>query len=459
MMAVLFGIGMLVAYAGAVEQNISVTRQIPVEQRVDVLVVGGGPAGVSAAVTCAEAGRKVLLVEQSGTFGGASTLAGVAELMNFADGEHFLAGGFGRRIYDGLGYPPNAQRVTFNLRTEEIKRLYDKLMAKAGADFRFYTRLTDVVVEQGRVQYAIVSDPAGTHAIAAQMFVDATGAGFLCVRAGAASDYGNAQGVPMASTLCSIWGGVDFDKKKRQDSNFAAKGHADGVLSQYDTCLPGIMQNYPEVNIGFGNVGHLFGTDDRDAKALTDAMVKGRTLLAEYENYYRRYVPGCEKAMLIRTADYLGVRASRRIRCEKTLTFKAFHAKGRFVDEIGRYSYPVDIHPETADKKGMAAFAQAISLRHGPGASYSIPYGALVPKGLVNVFVAGRSIGADNAMQASVRVIPGCYITGQAAGMAAALAVEQGCAAKDVPVPVLRARLRAVGAYLAPDDAPSFVLP
>ncbi len=427
---------------------VRVTREVPVTYQVDVCVVGGGPAGVSAAVTAATTGRRVLLVEQTGSFGGAGTVGGVAELMNFDDGVHFLADGFGRRVHDALFGPCKFRRQCRNVKTEKIKRLYDRLVVESGADFLFYTRLTDVVMVDGRVTHALVSDTSGTKAISAKVFVDGTGSGMLCMLAGAESDYGDSQGVPMAATLCSVWGGVDFPRKRGDDGRFAATAYKDGVLSQFDTVLPGIRWNYPEIGVGLGNVGHLFQVDDRDARSLTDAMVKGRQSLAEYEVYYRRYVPGCEKVQLLRTADWLGVRASRRVRCMKTLTVVDFDRPGRFPDEIGRYSYPIDCHPKTSDTKGMADFKKAIARRHADGESYSIPYGALVPKGLENVLVAGRAIGADDAMQASVRVIPGCYITGQAAGLAAALAVEKGCAVKDVPVDALRARLRAIGAYL-----------
>lgn len=430
--------------------TVRVSRDLPILASVDVCVIGGGPAGVSAAVTAAEAGRRVLLIEQTGAFGGAGTIGGVAELMNFDDGVHFLAGGFGKRVYESLfGPSTKLRRKCHEVKTEDIKRLYDRLIVQSGADFRFYTRLVDVVVREGRVQYAVVSDPEGMKAVSADVFVDCTGSGFLCALAGAAFDYGDEKGVPMAATLCSEWGGVDFARKRGDDGRFAALAHKEGVLSQCDTVLPGIRGNYAEIGVGLGNVGHVFGVDDRDAKSLTQAMVKGRTLLAEYESYYRRYVPGCEKATLVRTADWLGVRASRRIRCEKTLTEEDFDRPGRFADEIGRYSYPIDSHPKTADAKGMEGFAKSYARRHVDGVSYSIPYGALVPVGLRNVLVAGRAIGADSVMQASVRVIPACYITGQAAGLAAALAVEKICDTRSVPIRELRTRLRAVGAYLS----------
>ena len=138
--------------------------------------------------------------------------------------------------------------------------------------------------------------------------------------------------------------------------------------------------------------------------------------------------------MLIKSADFIGIRESRRIVCEYILTVDSFYEKEPFYDEIGRYSYPVDIHPMSADKNGMKNFFKSISMRHGDGETYSIPYRCLVVKGLNNLLVAGRCIGADRGMQASVRVIPCCYITGQATGIAASVAIDDNVSAKEADV-------------------------
>ena len=119
----------------------------------------------------------------------------------------------------------------------------------------------------------------------------------------------------------------------------------------------------------------------------------------------------------------------------------SFYKSESFPDEIGRYSYPVDIHPMTADVRGMDGFEKAVSLRHSDGESYSIPLRCLIPKDLDNAFVAGRCIGADRAMQASTRVIPCCFITGQAAGVAAAICAEKGIKAVNIDAYEVRKRI------------------
>lgn len=417
--------------------QISYQKTLDVRYKTDVLIAGGGPAGVAAAVMCARVqkkfGGRVLLLEQSGTFGGSSTLAGVPELMNFDDGQNFLAKGFGKEIYTSMYGECPMNRSWPTVRPEQLKLLYDRLMDDSGAEYHFYSRIVDVIVQNHAVTHAIVSAPEGIYAIETQILIDCTGSGAVCVMAGCSFDYGDENGIPMSSTLCSLWGGVDFTRKK-SDGAWIGEAMKDGIFTQYDTVLPGIKPTYPEVGVGGGNIGHCFGVKDIDTESVTKAMVEGRKRLEEYRTYYNRYVPGCEKAVLLDSANYLGVRESRRIRCMDTLSEADFSNPTHKPNEIGRYSYPIDIHPMTADNPGMQNFGKHISKRHNTGESYSIPYGCLVPQGIRNLLVAGRCIGADRAMQASVRVIPGCYITGQAAGIAAALCCRDHTDTADVDI-------------------------
>ncbi len=433
------------------EEKVKITyqKEIAVKYTADAVIVGGGPAGIAAAIMCARClpdPSRVLLLEQSGTFGGASTLAMVPEIMNFDDGVNFLSGGIGREIHDALFGEVHSGRKWHTVRTEQLKNLYDRIIVESGITFRFYTRVCDVITGDGGVKYAILSDPEGVSAVQAGCFIDCTGSGSFCALAGADCSYGDSEGRTMPATLCSIWGGVDFANLRGQQENLG-RAYADGVFSQYDMLLPGIKSTFPEVGVGGGNIGHCYNVDDRDSVSLTDAMIKGRRILAEYETYYRQYVGGCERAVLMNTANMLGVRESRRVRCVYELKADDFWG-GTFEDEIGRYSYPIDIHPMTADAEGMRQFAHDVNIAHGDGESYSIPYRCLVPVSLDNVFVAGRCIGSDRAMQASVRVIPCCYITGQAAGAAAAVCIADGCSNKTVDTEKIRRLLIRHGAYI-----------
>lgn len=424
-------------------------KALDVRYDTDVLVAGGGPAGVAAAVMAAEAGAKVLIIEQSGSFGGVGTVGMVPEIMNFDDGEHFLCGGFGARVHNALFPPCKFEREWVITSPEKLKRLYDGMIAKAGVEYLFFNKLTDVVTDGMRITHAIVSAPEGIYAIKAKYFIDTTGNGALAALAGCGFDFGDENKITMPATLCSLWGNVDFDvldiEQQREGVEAAYRA---GLLTQYDTILPGMKPIFPNCKVAGGNIGHAFAVNDTESRSLSDAMTLSRKVLAEYERYYKECVKGCENTELLRSADLLGVRESRRIHTDKVLTQEAFFGKEPFPDEIGRYSYPVDIHPMTPSEKGMADFEKSIQLKHEKGQSYSIPYGAIVAKDCDNLFVAGRHIGADRAMQASVRVIPGAYITGQAAGIAAALCAKVGCDTHSLDVKILQTELKKAGAYL-----------
>lgn len=423
--------------------KISLTMELEVKYYADIVVAGGGPSGVAAAVTAARLGKNVLIIEQSGTFGGSSMLSGVPELVNFDDGIELVSKGFGEEIFSALNLKLEDSKYGHYYTPEALKRLYDQLIIDSGVKVLFYTRIVDAVCDGRRVNQVIVSGTEGMYAIEAKYYIDCTGNGSLCDLAGAKYEYGDENGNTMSATLCSLWGGVDF-KRKGIDGDYYMSAYDDGVFSQYDTVLPGIKPNMPEIGVGGGNIGHSFGVDDRSTESLTDATFFGRKILKEYEAFYSHYVPGCEDAKLIRSADYIGIRESKRIVCEYMLNKDDFFKKEPFFDEIGRYSYPIDIHPMTSDKDGMEGFHSSISMRHEKGGSYSIPYRSLVPKDLDNVLVAGKTIGADHYMQASVRVIPGCYITGQGAGVAASVCVSNATSCKDADVNEIKAILAGI---------------
>jgi hypothetical protein len=152
---------------------------------------------------------------------------------------------------------------------------------------------------------------------------------------------------------------------------------------------------------------------------------------------------------LVATGSLLGIRESRRILGDYVLGLEDFRKRAVFDDEIGRYAYPVDIHASKPEEKCYVKFVEEFrELRYKEGESYGIPYRSLLPKGLANVLVSGRCLSADRYMQGSIRVMPGCFITGQAAGMAAALAVERKADPRGIVIAELQGRLKKIGAFL-----------
>jgi len=431
---------------------VKLTRTLPVRHEVDILVVGGGPAGAAAAVTAARQGKDVYLIESHTCLGGIGTAGGVPVFMQFTDGVNFLADGFGRELLhrlqtSGGTHPPGG----FCIKAETLKRVYDELLTKAGVSFTFHTQLIDVETEGDRVTAAICAGKSGMFAIRAQIFVDSTGDGDLCAFSGAPFEKGNENGAMMPGTLCSFWAGIDWDAVQEGGLGAGNSRIEDafqyGVFTLEDRHLPGMWRVGEK--LGGGNIGHAFDLDGTDEVSLTKALLWGRKSLLEYERYYKEYLKGFEEMELVATGSLLGVRETRRITGDYVLNVGDFNSRAVFGDEIGRYSYPVDIHIARPDKESHERFMKEFtSMRLGVGESYGIPYRTLTPKGLANVLVAGRCVSTDRQMQASIRVMPGCYITGQAAGMAAAMMVEGESDSRGVAVAELQQRLRGMGAYL-----------
>jgi hypothetical protein len=442
------------------ESTISIERSLPVRHEVDVFVAGGGPAGCAAAVTAARQGKSVFLAEGQACLGGMGTSGLVPAFMQFGDGVNFLAAGFGEELLDrliavgGTTLPADPARRTggYSIRAEVLKRVYDDMLLEAGAGFAFHTHLIGVEAAGGRVTAALLWGKSGLFAVRAKVFVDGTGDGDLAAWAGAPFEKGDAEGTMMPGTLCSLWANVDLDAYRNSgigpQNKFVEQAFKDGVFSYCDKHLPGMWRISDD--IGGGNIGHTFGVDATDERSLTEALLWGRKSMLEYEAYYKRYLKGFEEMELVSTGALLGVRESRRIMGDYVLCLADFQSRASFADEIGRYSYPVDIHVSRPnDEADYQRFVKEISeMRYEKGESYGIPYRSLVPRDLSNVLVAGRCLSADRFLQASIRVMPGCYITGQAAGMAAALALDAGGDVRAIAVNELQGRLRRIGAYL-----------
>ncbi len=423
-------------------------REIEIRHNVDVLVVGGGPAGVAAAVTAARQGARVFLAEGSACLGGAGTTALVPAFMQFTDGVNFLAAGIGEEILNKMWqYGGKVDGWNYSIKVEALKRVYDDIVMEAGVDFALHTQMVDVIAADGKVEYVIFAAKSGMFAVKAKIYIDGTGDGDLCAWAGADFEKGDEDGRMMAGTLCSLWANINWDKVKKPDTRRLEDAFKDKVFTYEDRHLPGMWR--VGETLGGGNIGHTFGVDATDERSLTKSLVWGRKSLVEYEKYYKEYLDGYENMELAATGAQLGIRESRRIMGDYVMLLDDFMNRADFEDEIGRYSYPVDIHGSDASKESFAKFEKEYyNLRYEKGESYGIPYRILTPKGLSNVLVAGRCVSCDRYIQSSIRVMPGCYITGQAAGAAAAIAVEKDTDTRGFDVGELQLRLKKLGAYL-----------
>ena len=430
--------------------NIQYQKTLSVKYDVDVFVAGGGPAGVAAAVTAAEQGASVFLAESFGAFGGAAASALVPAFMQFTDGVRFLAGGIGRRVRDYIreNCPESSKKFCpDNIPIETLKLCYDEMMVSAGVQFAFFSQVSDVIAEDGKLRYVILTGKGETYAVKAKLFIDCTGDGDLAALAGAAYEKGDENGDLMAATLCALWNGIDWTKVVRPDSRCLDQAFADRVFTNEDRHLPGIWP--VSTSTGGSNAGHVYDIDGTSADSLTRGMIEGRKQLQEYRKYYKTYLSGYENAEPVISATQIGIRETRRITGDYILNIDDFLSRAVFPDEIGRYAYPIDIHSGKNTSAGYAEYEKKFAqLRYEKGESYGIPYRSLLVKGFDNLLTAGRCISADRSMQASVRVMPCCFITGEAAGVAAAMAAKADENTRSVDIHKLQETLLSLGSAL-----------
>ena len=424
--------------------KIEYRNSIEVKYCVDVFVAGGGPAGVAAAYVASKNGAKVFLAEKGEMFGGAATKARVPAFMRFSDGINFLAGDFGRLVFERLyGKDTDYTTIEYSIETEKLKTIYDDLVVESNAEFLFDATLLDVVSENGYAEYAILECKEDIFAVKAKIFVDSTGDGTLAVKCGADFFKGDKNGKMMPATLCSLWGDIDWSRAivelgKDPDNRNLKKAFEDGVFTIKDPGLPGMWKLTD--HYGGGNIGHVFGVDGTDGKSVTLGIIEARKRMQEYEYYYRNYLEGYENAKVITTAETLGIRETRRIECDYMLTMDDYFSFVDFEDEIGRYCYPVDIHPyEIGAKEETRGL---YSKGYEKGHSYGIPYRSLIPKKLKNVLVSGRCIGAERGIMGSVRVMPCCFLTGSAAGAAAAICAKKESDVRQINIDELKKAIK-----------------
>lgn len=435
-------------------------QDIPVYEY-DVIVVGGGPAGCTAAAAAAREGGKTLLIEASGALGGMGTIGMVPAWCPFSDKEKIIYKGLAEKIFwkarEGVPHLKDKTWVDWvPIDFELLKRVYDDLMLEYGVDVLFNTMIVTAEAANGRVDVVIAANRAGLSAFRAKVFVDCTGDADIVARAGGEFVRGGDSGQVQGATLCFTLSNVDqyhYDHGERMHSeNPNCPIHQIVTDEKYNFITdPHFCNNtIGPGTIGF-NAGHLFDVDCEDVFGYSKAIMQGRKKAAQYQAALAEYVPQTfGAAFLSQTAQVVGIREGRRIIGDYILTYDDFVAARTFDDEIGRNSYYIDMHG--SDREEAFGHVELKKVHYEPGESHGIPYRCLTPKGIQNVLVAGRSISCDKYMQASLRVMPPCLVTGEAAGMAAAIAAQDETPdVHAVDCKHLQKRLLQEGAYLHAD--------
>ena len=450
-------------------------RQAVVAGDTDVLVVGGGPAGLGAAVGAADAGARVILAERYGFLGGNATAALVMPLMSFhtqqpspekagaatllptdhGPGEAVVAGVLGklleRLIHAGGAIAPSlATGYVVPFDPEWFKLVALDLLDEAGVEFLLHAFASGVLGD-GRVEGVVFETKSGPIVIRARVTVDCTGDGDVAVQAGAPFEIGRADGLVQPMTL--MFRVVDFERAAfeayvRQQPNEWRGVHGLWDLVRRATeageldlpredVLFFATPHAGEVSVNTTRVTRVLGTDVWD---LSYAEWASRRQMRQIAAFFRKYVPGFERAYVAQSGVNVGVRETRRILGDYQLNADDVLGAHKFDDAIARGAYPVDIH--------NPAGTGTVLKRLPPGEAYDIPLRCLLPQKTEGLLIAGRCISGTHEAHSSYRVMPIVMATGHAAGVCAALAASQGRTPRDAPARNVQRELIRQGANL-----------
>ncbi len=430
---------------------------LAVMDRVDVLVVGGGPAGVGAAISAARLGAKTLIVEQFNCLGGVATSGGHNHFSLYTAWNDFdtqVVGGvpdeLRRRILDEGYGTYSGGCLDFDL--EGVKFLLDRMVAEAGVDVLYYTFYCDTLVEGGAVTGGIVQNKSGRQAILAHRVVDCTGDGDVAYHAGAHFAQGRPQdGRCQPCTLMFTIAGVDWPRVAEwrttyQNKEVWLKAQRDGIMEPFQSVIMGFWHTdvLPD-QVGI-NMTHLLDVDTTNTRDLTWATIEGRRQAHHLVEVFRKVVPGMERCYMISSAPALGLRESRRIEGVVTLTAEDIMAQRTWDDTICYGSFYIDIHNPAGPGMGGQTWYPPKGWR------YQIPYGVTVPKEVDNLLVAGRCISTDHVALGSTRIMSTCMALGEAAGAAALLSLHEEVPPRELEPDVLRSQLQAQGAIVDDRD-------
>lgn len=423
---------------------------MPIVADVDVLVIGGGPAGIGAAIAAARAGATTAIVERYGFLGGNATAGLVGPFMSSYsdDGKTQLVKGVFEELvlrmekvggaihpehveagssYSGFFIKGHDHVTPFE--PEAVKLVAAEMMVECGVHMFLHSFFMDTLVEEGCVTGAIILNKSGPQAIRAKVTVDCSADGDVAFKAGSAMEVGRkSDGLTQPMTMFFRVAGVDDEKieqyvaehpeeqhmlfhtlieEKRKSGEWRVQKNHLGV---YRSTQPGVYRV---------NTSRIQGLDGTNVADLTSAEIEGRKQAFELLAFFRKYFPGFENATLVDTASQIGIRETRRIVGEYVLTAEDIVSGRAFEDTIALYGYPIDIHsPDEVTTEFDKSFHTANI--------YQLPYRILVPATTDGLLVAGRCVSATHEALGAIRVMPCAFALGQAAGAAAALAGRDG---------------------------------
>jgi len=438
-------------------------RDLPVRGEYDVVVLGGGPAGIAAAATAAGLGRKTLLVERYGFLGGMGTAAGVTTFCGLhanVHGEHRqVVHGIADELLDridrlgGLNQPHvsfgKIQAQAYD--TAAYKCAADDLLIGKDVDILFHALGAGAVMEpDDTIRALIVETKSGRVAIIGRSFIDCSGDGDLAAWAGAPYERGDGAGGMLYPTMMFRLNGVDP----------AAAGEA-------WTTIPALMEDAEKRGLKFPRKGVVIrpqknpiewrvnvtqmkkadgsALDGTDADELTAGEIEGRRQVMQFFEFLKREAPGFANAYVVDTPPQIGIRETRRVTGAYQLSGEDVLSCASFPDTIGVNGWPIEAHTAGRVEWRWPAIPQSRGFCH-------LPYRMLVPQKVRNLLVAGRCASMTHEGQSAARVSGPCFVMGQAAGSAAHLSLAGNSALSEISIDALQGLLERNGAYLGRDN-------
>ncbi|TMC83970.1 MAG: FAD-dependent oxidoreductase [Chloroflexi bacterium] len=424
-------------------------------QPYDVVVVGAGSAGSSAAISSARLGARTLLVDRLPFLGGTSTAVLDTFYAFYTPGEKArrVVGGIGWQVVErltaeGMAFErPNTYGagtgVTYD--PEVLKVAWERLAEEAKVDVLLHTWATGVEVRDGRAVAIRIWNKGGESHIEAGALVDASGDADLCAMAGV--PYEDARSTPNLQSLSTIFRAANVDVEKAsalpKTELWAMMRRASESGDYSLPRLEGSWHRTPHPGVVTVHMTRIPNVDATDPEQLTRAEIEGRRQVREYHRFLRDRVPGFERSVLVATSPAIGVRESRRVIGDYRLTRDDVLGSRRFQDEIALCGAPIEDHAAGPDTRWTYVPESGV---------YGIPYRCLLPQGVEGMLVAGRCFSATHDAHASARSMATCMAMGQAAGTAAAQSVRSKTTPRSVDVAELRSCLLENHALLDPID-------
>jgi len=438
-------------------------RSLPVYGEFDVVVIGGGPAGLAASVSAARRGARTLLVERYGFLGGMGTAGGVTNFAGLYGRKNGEMQQVVRGVLDelleridalgGLNQPQDGMQGRIRVRSYDVsayKCAADQFLLGAGVGLLFHAWAAAVVMDGADIQALVVETKSGRQAIRARRFIDCSGDADVARFAGVPFELGDGKGSALFPSTMFRVGHVDAARALAAVGEFnaintlmeASELHAPG---RYRFPRKGAIlrpnKNPAEWRANVTQIRNAQGLamDATDARQLSDGELEGRRQITEYFRFLKNEVPGFEDSAIVDIAPQVGIRETRRIAGQYALTGEDILSSARFDDTIGINAWPMEMHVDGAISWGFP--------RDDTRAYNDLPWRMLVPQTVGNLLVAGRCASMTHEGQSAARASGGCFVMGQAAGTAAAL-LGEGQAFSAIDLPRLQQALLQDGAWL-----------